>query len=50
MNEAMISAVAGSINMPPTIMSSSCSLNWNRVATPKLPPPPRIAQKRSGCA
>ena len=35
--------------MPPTIPGSSCSRNWNRVATPKLPPPPRIAQNRSGC-
>ncbi len=25
-----------------------CSRNWNRVTTPKLPPPPRIAQNRSG--
>jgi len=37
-NEAMMSGVAGSINIPPTIVSTSCSRNWNRVATPKLPP------------
>ena len=33
----------------PTTPGSSCSRNWNRVATPKLPPPPRMAQNRSGC-
>jgi hypothetical protein len=27
---------------------SSCSRNVNDVTIPKLPPPPRIAQKRSG--
>ena len=27
---------------------TSCSRNRNEVTTPKLPPPPRIAQKRSG--
>ncbi len=43
------SGVAGSIRIPPTIDGTSCSRNRNRVATPKLPPPPRIAQKRSGC-
>jgi hypothetical protein len=47
-NEAMASQVAGRIRIPPTIVPTSCSRNWNRVATPKLPPPPRIAQKRSG--
>ena len=34
--------------MPPTIPDSGCSRNLNRVTTPKLPPPPRIAQNRSG--
>src|SRR5215204_3804290 len=48
-NELMTSGVAGSIIMPPTIVSTSCSRYWKRVATPKFPPPPRIAQKRSGC-
>src|SRR5262249_16101514 len=38
-----------SISIPPTTAGTSCSLNRNRVTTPKLPPPPRIAQKRSGC-
>ena len=27
-----------------------CSANSNSVTTPKLPPPPRIAQNRSGCS
>ena len=27
---------------------AACRRNWNRVTTPKLPPPPRIAQNRSG--
>ena len=35
--------------MPPTIRSIGCRRNRNRAATPKLPPPPRIAQNRSGC-
>ena len=48
-NEAMTSGVAGNSSMPPTTWSSWCSRNWKRVATPKLPPPPRMAQKRSGC-
>ena len=46
---ATVSAVAGSTSMPPTTWASSCSRNWKRVTTPKLPPPPRIAQNRSGC-
>ncbi len=33
-----------------TIGPSSCSRNSNSVTTPKLPPPPRSAQKRSGCS
>ena len=32
----------------PTNAGTSWSRYWKRVATPKLPPPPRIAQKRSG--
>ena len=48
MNPAMVSGVAGRISMPPTISGSSWSRYWNRVTTPKLPPPPRIAQNRSG--
>jgi hypothetical protein len=40
--------VAGSSSMPPTIVETWCSRNRNRVATPKLPPPPRSAQNRSG--
>ena len=47
MNPAIVSTVAGSMSIPPTTVSSSCRRNWNRVATPKLPPP-RIAQNRSG--
>ena len=42
------SGVAGSRNMPPRIRPTRCSRNFSRVTTPKLPPPPRIAQKRSG--
>ena len=38
---------AGSASRPRS-SSTSCSRNRKRVATPKLPPPPRIAQKRSG--
>ena len=48
MNPAMVSVVAGRNSMPPTTPGSSCRRNRKRVATPKLPPPPRIAQKRSG--
>ena len=47
-NAAIDSAVAGRISMPPTIVVTACSRYWNRVTTPKLPPPPRIAQNRSG--
>ena len=32
----------------PTTVPTSCSRKMNEVTTPKLPPPPRIAQKRSG--
>ncbi len=48
MNPAIVSTVAGSSSIPPTTVSSGCSANRNRVATPKFPPPPRIAQNRSG--
>ena len=41
------SALAGSTSIPPTTRSISWSRNRSRVATPKLPPPPRSAQKRS---
>ena len=34
--------------MPPVKSGSGLSLNLKRVTTPKLPPPPRIAQNRSG--
>ena len=36
------------MSIPPTTEGSACSRNRNRVATPKFPPPPRIAQNRSG--
>ena len=49
MKPAITSGVAGSSSRPPTIVETSCSRYWNRVATPKLPPPPRIAQNSSGC-
>ena len=39
---------AGSASRP-RLRRAACSRSWNRVATPKLPPPPRIAQNRSGC-
>src|SRR5437867_5979933 len=32
---------------PAKTVLTRCSLNSNEVTTPKLPPPPRIAQKRS---
>jgi hypothetical protein len=44
------SGVAGKISIPPTISEISCNRSWRRLATPKLPPPPRIVQKRSGFA
>ena len=31
-------------------VATGCSWKRNEVTTPKLPPPPRIAQKRSGCS
>ena len=34
---------------PPTTICNGCTRYVNAVATPKLPPPPRRAQKRSGC-
>ncbi len=48
MNPATTSGVPGSMSMPPTTWSSGCRRYQKRVATPKVPPPPRIAQKRSG--
>ena len=36
--------------MPPVIEGSGSRANLKRVTTPKLPPPPRIAQNRSGCS
>src|SRR5213594_917941 len=33
---------------PPRIAPTGCSRNWNDVATPKFPPPPRTPQNRSG--
>ncbi len=44
----IVSVVAGRISMPPTISEISCSRSLRRVAMPKLPSPPRIAQNRSG--
>ena len=49
MNPATVSGVAGRTSSPPATWSSGWSRYWNRVATPKLPPPPRMAQKRSWC-
>ena len=48
MNRSTVSAVAGSTSIPPTLPGRSASRYWNRVTTPKLPPPPRSAQNRSG--
>ena len=45
---SITSGLPGSSSIPPTIEGSSCSRNLSRVATPKLPPPPRIAQNSSG--
>ena len=45
---ATTSGVAGRKSIPPTIVSTSWRRNWSRAATPKFPPPPRIAQNRSG--
>jgi len=36
--------------MPPSTVSMSCRRNWNRVATPKSPPPLRIAKLLPGLA
>ena len=38
-----VSGVAGRTSIPPTMASTSCNRNLQRVATPKLPPPPLIA-------
>src|SRR5215218_6825084 len=46
---AITAGVAGCTSRPPTNWRSSCSRNWNRVTTPKLRPPPRMAQNSSGC-
>ena len=35
---------------PATTVPTSCRRNRNEVTTPKLPPPPRSAQNRSGCS
>lgn len=40
-------ALAGSSTMPASTVPAGCALNSNEVTTPKLPPPPRIAQNRS---
>ena len=45
---AITSGVAGRNSIPPTIVPTSWRRNCSRVATPKLPPPPRSAQNRSG--
>ncbi len=41
------SGVAGSTSGPPVNSGSGFSRYLNRVTTPKLPPPPRMAQNRS---
>ena len=35
---------------PPTMLLTGCRRNLNDVTTPQFPPPPRSAQKRSGCS
>jgi len=42
------SRVAGRKRAPPSTMSTGTSRYWSRVTIPKLPPPPRSAQNRSG--
>ncbi len=37
-------------NLPAVTSSMGCNRYSNDVATPKLPPPPRMAQNRSGCS
>ena len=46
---ATTSGVAGSTSGPPVNCGSGCSRYFQRVTTPKLPPPPRTAQNRSAC-
>ena len=47
-NAEITSAVAGRISSPPTTVSTACSRNRNRVATPKLPPPPQDRPEQLG--
>ena len=47
-NPAIVSTVAGSNSIPPTTPLRSWSWKCRRVATPKLPPPPRMDQNSSG--
>ena len=44
----MVAGVAGRISGPPYTCRTVASRYRNLVTTPKLPPPPRIAQNRSG--
>src|ERR1700710_1479676 len=46
LNTSSASSNSHSIGPPYTVLSE-CSLNTKEVTTPKLPPPPRSAQKRS---
>lgn len=51
-NQLRTSAVAdaGHAVGPQMTLRTGCSRNVNEVTTPKLPPPPRSAQNRSGCS
>src|SRR5215212_7825146 len=42
------SALRGRIRAPDNVIPTGTSRYWNLVTTPKFPPPPRIAQNRSG--
>jgi hypothetical protein len=46
----VVSSAAQKTGPAITVGPTGCSENRNEVTTPKLPPPPRSAQNRSGCS